>query len=334
MRKMRRVLVTGATGFIGSHLAKTLTGMHIDTTGMARNPEKAATLTTSGVQIIRGDVTEIDSLREAVKGIDTVFHAASVLGPASLDDEVYRKINAGGTANLIRACRENGRIERFVHVSSVGVLGPVGPKETACEGTPPNPKDIYEITKLEGEEIALQAAEEGFPAVIARPAWVYGPADTRTLKLFKMIAHRKLVIVGKAQNRQHPVHVSDLVNGLIRCAQIENIEGKVYHLAGPDIIRVQKLCRLIADAADVKLPSFTLPLWTVLVPALAVEKLFSLWGGDPPIDHRKVDFFRIHRAYSIRRAEKELEWKPSIPFKDGIQQTIKWYRENGILPSN
>ena len=120
----------------------------------------------------------------------------------------YRLVNAIGTRNLIEACKQAGTVQRFVHISSVGVLGPGKAKEIACEGTPPKPDpgNAYEVTKLEGEEIVLAAAREGFPAVVARPAWIYGPGDTRTLKLFRMIAKRRFFIVGTAQNRrQHPV---------------------------------------------------------------------------------------------------------------------------------
>ncbi len=326
---LRNVLVTGASGFIGAHLACRLASMGVAVRGLLRNTSRPV-IPLQGVSEVHGDITDVESLKHAVKGVDTVFHSAGMLGPAHAPMEAYRAVNALGTENLIRVCRDQG-IQRFVHISSVGVLGPIPPRTNACEGTPPRPQDRYEITKLEGEEIALTAAKEGFPAVIARPAWVYGPGDRRTLKLFRMIARRRFMIIGKADNKQHPVWIQDLVDGLLRCAQVPGIEGRVYHLAGPEILTVEKLCSTIAEAAGVTISPLRPPVALIRTPALLLEKLFSLWGGDPPVDHRKVDFFLVNRAYSIKRAKAELAWNPKMKFAPGVVQTIAWYREKGMV---
>ena len=330
-RSMKTVLITGATGFLGKHLTQRLSGGEFEVRVLIRNKNQANDLSAPNVQVYIGDVTQPETLAPAVQGADTIIHSAGMLGPAHAPIEEYRKVNAEGTQNLIDASRTAGSVERFVQVSSVGVLGPGKPKEIACEGTPPKPTNTYEITKLEGEEIALDAARTGFPAVVVRPAWIYGPGDTRTVKLFRMIAKKRFFIVGKAHNRQHPVYIDDVVSGVIRSAEIQGIEGRVYHLAGPDIVKVETLCQTVADELKVKLPPFRIPRWVVLTPAYAVEMLYSIWGGDPPVDHRKVDFFMIERAYSISRAKKEMGWEPQTRFKDGIAQTIQWYRENHYL---
>jgi nucleoside-diphosphate-sugar epimerase len=335
-RTIRNALVTGASGFLGSHLALRLANQGISVRGLVRGKSSGRAQTISdlnaaGVEIMTGDVAGDDSAKNAVRNVDTVFHAAAVLGPAHLPLETYRKINAGGTRCMIEAARNAPEVERFVHVSSTGALGPLNPREVACEGTPPRPDDKYEITKLEGEEIALEASRKGFPAVIARPAWVYGPGDTRTLKLFRMIARRRFMLVGKAQNKQHPVWIDDVVDGLIRCAAVEGIEGRVYHLAGLEILTIEALCRTVADVAGAGLIPFRPPLWLAAAPGIILEKLYSLWGGEPPIDHRKVNFFRANRAYSIRRAKEELDWSPQMSFRQGLEITFDWYRKHQIL---
>ncbi|MCD4653100.1 sugar nucleotide-binding protein, partial [bacterium] len=195
----------------------------------------------------------------------------------------------------------------------------------------PRPIDIYEVTKLEGEELALKEAESGFPAVIVRPGWVYGPGDSRTLKLFRMIARKRFLMIGKAPNKQHPVFITDLVEGIIRSAEIVGVEGRVYHLCGPEVMTVNDLCETVAEATGVKLFPFRPPLWAVRWPAWLIGKLFGLWGGDPPVDQRKADFFVINRAYSIRRAKEELGWVPGVKFKNGIKQTVEWYRQQKLL---
>lgn len=333
-RELGRCLVTGATGFVGSSLAITLSKKGINVRGLVRNSgsEKARELAEAGVELHSGDVTQPETLAQAVRDIDTVFHAAAVLGPANLDPKVYRAVNAGGTSAMIAACRSDGGVKRFVHLSTVGVLGPLPEKVRADEGCPPKPEDIYEVTKLEAEELVLDAIRnDRFPAVIVRPGWVYGPGDTRTYRLFRMIARKRFMVIGKALNRQHPIHVEDLVAGILLAAMVTEAEGRVYHLCGPEIITVNELCAEVAEAAGVRLFPFHPPVWTVREPARMIGKIWSLFGADPPVDHRKADFFTIHRAYSIQRAKDELGWVPEIRFADGIRRTIAWYRERKML---
>ena len=335
-RCIRSALVTGASGFVGSYLVRQLAENGVRTRALIRSSPGLLSMegepVHGSVEIFTGDISDPDSLAGAVEGCDTVFHVAAVLGPAHLPLETYRRINAGGTSNVIRACRRCGGVERMVHVSSTGAIGPVPPHQVACEGTPPRPEDKYEITKLEGEEIALQASREGFPAVIARPAWVYGPGDARTLKLFRMIARRRFLLVGKARNKQHPVWIHDLVQGLLRCATVPGIEGRVYHLAGPEIMTVETLCRTAARAAGVSILPLRPPLWLAGFPGYLVEAVYSFLGGEPPIDHRKVNFFRVNRAYSILRAREDLEWEPRMTFEEGVRLTIEWYRRHHRIP--
>lgn len=327
-------LVTGATGFVGTTLAAMLVKQGLSVRGLVRDDTSAIarSLQAAGVVLVRGDMTQPDTLIEAVKGINTVFHAAAVLGPANLDHSVYRRINSEGVSAMIDACNRTDSMTRFVHLSTVGVLGPLPPKTKADEGTPPHPDDIYEVTKLDGEERVLDAFKRNrFPAVIVRPGWVYGPGDTRTLRLFRMIARRRFMMIGKALNRQHPIFIEDLISGIIRAATVPGIEGRVYHLCGPDILTVNDLCSLVAEAAGVRLFPFRPPVRAMRIPAHLIGRIWHFFGADPPVDHRKVDFFTINRAYSIQRAKEELDWTPAVSFKDGIRRTIDWYREHGRL---
>ncbi|MGB3977192.1 MAG: NAD-dependent epimerase/dehydratase family protein [bacterium] len=333
LRSIERCLVTGATGFIGSHLALALVKQGVAVRALVRNISLpiVSKLSSSEVEIVRGDIMQPDTVKPALEGCDTVFHAAAVLGPANLDPAIYKAVNADAVTSMIQACRNAASVNRFVHVSSVGVLGDIPHGTRADEGTPPRPQDIYEITKLDGEERVLAAARDGFGAVIVRPGWVYGPGDTRTLKLFRMIARRKFMIIGKAQNKQHPVFIDDVVDGIILAAQTNNIEGRVYHLCGPDVPTVNDLCEIVAAAAGVTIFPFRPPLWAVRTPAKLIGILWSLFGADPPIDHRKADFFILNRAYSIQRAKNELKWIPKMRFEDGIRSTIEWYKNHGML---
>lgn len=326
-------VVTGATGFVGSHLALELIRRGESVRGFVRNASlpMAAELAAAGVELFEGDITDEQAVKAALEGAETVFHAAAVLGPANLDPAVYRAVNSDAVQTVMDACGASGTVTRFVQVSTVGVLGPLPPKTRADEGTPPHPVDIYEVTKLEGEERVLSAVRNGFPAVIVRPGWVYGPGDTRTLKLFRMIARRRFMMIGKAENKQHPVFIDDLINGIILAGTTPDIEGRVYHLCGPEIPTVNELCQKIAHAAGVTLWPLRPPVQAIRMPAWLIGKLFALFGVEPPVDHRKADFFIINRAYSIQRARDDLGWIPVVPFDDGIQKTIQWYRDKGMI---
>jgi len=281
--------------------------------------------------VVSADITKPETLKDVFDGVDTVFHCAAMLGPANAPKALYEAVNVQGTAHVMAAAARSGSLERFVHISSVGVLGPLKPKEVAEEGTPPRPVDIYEKTKLAAEERVLSSAKDGFPAVIARPAWIYGPRDRRTLKLIRSIAKKRFLFIGKASNKQHPVWIGDVVEGVIKCAVVTGIEGRVYHLAGPEFMSVEKLCRLIAEAAGVRIPSLSLPFAPVYYLASGIEILWKILGREPPVDHRKIDFFRIQRAYSIKRAREELKWIPQMSFREGILRTVEWYRKQGWL---
>jgi dihydroflavonol-4-reductase len=321
-------LITGATGFIGGRLLERLHAAGEPLRALVRSEAAAVELRRQGIETIRGDLTDPESLRPALQGVQTVYHLASVLGPANVPAARYQAVNVEGTRSLLRLARE-ADVLRVVHVSSVAVLGAVG-RQPVDESAPHNPGDVYERTKSEAERLALAAAEEGLHVVVARPAWVYGPGDRRTLKLIRMIARRRLIIVGSGQALQHPVHVDDVVRGLQACAR-RGPRGEVFHLAGPEIVTVQQLCETIARACEVPLPRVHLPLAPVLLAARILGRAGRLLGRELPIDERKVDFFRKNRAYSIEKARRILEFQPRITLEPGMEETVRWYRARGWL---
>jgi len=328
-RSIGRVLVTGATGFIGSALVERLRSANIPVRALVRE-STVGQIQGAGVETVFGDLLRPETLVGAVHQIDTVFHAAALVGPAHAPASLYRNTNVEGTRALVDACI-TARISRFVHVSTVAVVGHVRPGTWADEESATHPMDLYGASKLEAERIVRAAAAKGFPAVLARPMWVYGAKSRSTRKLFKAIARRRLMIVGRGCNTLQPIAVEDVVEGLMRSATCPSIEGHIFHFPGPDLIPVQRMCQIVADTIGVSLPRLRPPMWLGRGAAFAAERLFSWWGGRPPLDHHKINFFRVNHAYTMERATKELGWIPECHFAEHAPRLVREFQEMGLL---
>ena len=324
-----RALVTGGTGFIGSHLINYLLNKKAAVRVLVRNPDKAKGLFGRKTQLVQGDILDPRSLREAINDVDTVFHLAAALGATPFSDKEFFRVNAEGTENILKVCRKSG-IHRFVYCSTVAVSGDIK-NPPANEAVPYNPNDIYEKSKCRGEEIALKFAKKGLPVVIARPTWVYGPRDTRTLKLFRAIKRRRFIIVGKGTNLQHPVYVKDVAQGLYLCAQRDIPTGEVFILGGNEVLTIGQLINKIASLLGVELPSIKLPLWTVRPFGWLMGWGGKLLGFEPPLSPSKVAFFAKNRAYDISKAKRELGYRPIVNLERGLRQTLGWYIQNSYL---
>lgn len=318
-----RVLITGAGGFIGSHLVDSQLeqGHHVRAVDLHLDllRQQAAH---PCLEVIRGDITEKDIVQKLVKGIDVVYHLASAHLDVSLSDEHYRRVNVDGTLSLLEAARKAG-VRRFVHCSSVGVIGDVK-NPPADEMTECHPTNIYERTKFEGEGAALEFAKRnGFPVVVMRPAWVYGPRCPRTAKLMRTISKGRFIFFGNGQNLRHPVYISDAVQGLELCASVENINGEVFIIAGQVAVPVSKLVTTMSKQLGVRTPSLYFPLALGLLGGFGLEMAFKPLRKSPPFSRRSVDFFRKDNAYSIDKAKRVLGYQPQVDLQTGIRETIR-----------
>jgi nucleoside-diphosphate-sugar epimerase len=296
-----RVLITGAGGFIGSHLVDSqlehghhvrAVDLHLD---LLRHQSAHAHL-----EAIRGDITEKDIVQRLVEGIDVVYHLASAHLDVSLSDEHYRQVNVGATLSLLEAAEQAG-VKRFVHCSSVGVIGDVD-NPPADETTECRPTNIYEQTKLEGERAALDFFRRtDFPVVVMRPAWVYGPRCPRTTKLMRTISKGRFFFFGDGHNMRHPVYISDAVKGLELCANAEGVNGEIFIIAGEIAVPVSELVHLMSKELCVRAPKLRLPIALGLLGGFGLEMAFKPMRKNPPFSRRSMDFFRKHNAYSIKK---------------------------------
>jgi nucleoside-diphosphate-sugar epimerase len=326
-----KVLVTGATGFTGGHLVRKLLDEGDEVRAVVRSEEMARLLLNElPVHIVEGDLRDLESLYTATEGIDIVYHIAALYREAGFPEKTYHDINAGGTENLLKASIEN-KVKKFVHCSTVGVLGNID-NPPADENTAYNPGDEYQRSKLEGELIALRYHKEfNIPVTVIRPAAIYGPGDTRLLKLFKMISRKKAVILGDGETFYHMVYINDLIKGILLASRIEKAVGEVFIIAGEAAVTLTNLYQLIANALSVPLKTITLPVKPVKAFAAVVEKAFTAVDLRPPIYKRRVDFFTKDRSFDISKAKTVLGYKPGYTLEMGIERTAEWYKLNNLL---
>jgi nucleoside-diphosphate-sugar epimerase len=325
-----RVLVTGATGFTGGHLALALARRGYQVRALVRDRARASGLQAAGIDVVSGDLTDAASLRAAALDVHVVYHIAAIYREAGLPDDRYVEINARAVRRVIEAGKAGGAT-RVVHCSTVGVHGDVE-HPPANEDAPLKPGDVYQRSKVEGEAIARQAAADlGIEVVIARPSGIYGPGDRRLLKLFRGVARRRFVILGSGKIYYHLTYIDDLVEGFRLCGEVPAAAGRTYILAGGEVTTLETLVERIAGEAGVAPPSWHLPVWPVWMAGAACEALCAPLGIEPPLYRRRVDFFTKSRAFDISRARQELGFAPAFDLKQGISRTLAWYRQEGWL---
>ncbi len=324
-----KVLITGSAGFIGSHLvdSQLAHGQYVravDTHG--GNLEHGTD--NQKFDFVLGDITDEHVVEEIVQDINVVYHLASAHLDVSLSENRYRHVNVDGTMILLKAAQSAG-VKRFVHCSSVGVMGDIK-NPPADETYPCAPTNIYEQTKLNGEQAALKYSQEtGFPVVVARPAWVYGPRCPRTQKLFRAIGKGRFPIFGNGKNLRHPIYITDCIRGLELCADVDNITGQVFIIAGSVPVQIEELTKTIAETLNVPPPKIYLPMSLGKFIGVGIQTAYKLIGRNPPFSERSLDFFQKNNAYNISKARNALGYKPRVDLPNGLDQTLRF--QHGTL---
>jgi nucleoside-diphosphate-sugar epimerase len=330
-----RLLVTGGTGFIGSHLAEEgrRRGAEVVVFGLTDRPEERANaelLTGMGAQVLPGSITDQRLCREAMKGVTHVFHLAVAMREGGKSDEFFESINLDGTRHLLEAASVQ-RVQRFVYCSTIGIYGHRAPGITR-EESPFAPGNIYERTKVSAERLVREFAEKcDLPAVVLRPADVYGPRDQRLLKLFKGVSRGRFPLFGSGEGRRHMVYVDDVVSAFFRACDRDEALGEGLIIAGPKSCTLRELLDEITRATGSKRYGVRLPLAPMLLLAGVVEDACAALKIDPPIYRRRMDFFHSDSEFDTSRARRVLDWEPKIDLREGIQRTLEDYRRTGSL---
>lgn len=329
MSAERPVLVTGATGFTGGHLVRALVHDGRPVRVVVRSAARASALP-PGIDVREADITEPAAVSRVVEGVSTVYHLAAAYREASHREEGYWQVNVGATRNLLEAATRAG-VQRFVHCSTVGVHGHIA-NPPGDEHTPHAPGDAYQRTKAEAEMLALSyARERGLPLTVARPTAIYGPGDTRLLKMFRMIANGTFVMLGKRDIYYHMVYVDDLVAGLRLLGTHPAAVGEVFILGGDRYYPLATIAGTIADLLGVRRPRLRLPARPFQIAGSICEAICVPLGLEPPIYRRRVDFFTKSRAFTIAKAQRMLGYEPAVPLETGLRRTLDWYLRNGDI---
>jgi nucleoside-diphosphate-sugar epimerase len=333
--KNKRILITGAAGFIGGALFNRLIGYGLDAVATVRYPEEADLFRKKGHQVFVLDLTSEDSWDDIVRGIDIVFHIAAMFQEVGFRRSVYEKANHYGALKLAKTAKRMGA-ERFIHCSTVGVLGDV--KEIpATEKTAFNPMDEYHETKLAGELAILgwgkTIPDDGMVIIVNRPAMVYGPGDFRMLKLFKAIISKKFFMIGSGDTLAHLGYIEDQVDSFLLCAVAprENVHLEAFNIASGKPMTLNRLCGLIANIGGGKLPNLKVPVGPVWMVGLVCEMVCKPLGIKPPLFRRRVGFFTHNRAFDYTKAKIKLGYIPVWDVREGVEETIRWYKENKLL---
>jgi nucleoside-diphosphate-sugar epimerase len=325
-----RVLVTGATGFTGGHLARGLCARGYQVRALVRDPARAVDLASRGIEVAPGDLTDPAAVARAVTDVDIVYNIAALYRQAGLPASVYRAVNATAAGALVEASSRAG-VSRVVHCSTVGVHGDVE-HPPANEDAPLRPGDVYQETKLEGERLARETGQRlGLPVTIVRPSGIYGPGDRRLLKLFRGVARGRFPMLGRGEIYYHLTYIDDLVEGFRLSGEHPSAAHRTYILAGGDVTTLNGLVALVAQEAGVAPPRRHWPVWPVWVAGALCEALCAPIGVEPPLYRRRVDFYTKSRSFDIARARAEIGYAPGVGLREGIARTLAWYRDHGWL---
>lgn len=324
------VLVTGGTGFVGSHLVELLLRKEYSVSCLVRKPSHLRWLNGQKVRIVQGDCAVPDSLYRAVQGVSVVYHLAGLTKARRVRD--YYDVNHYGTRNLLEACgRHNPGLKKFVLVSSLAASGPSPADHRLTEGEAPHPVSDYGWSKLRAEEETLRWREH-FPVVILRPSAVYGPRDRDMYQLFLWAKRGLTLEISGGERYITPCYVKDLAEAIERTAEVETPSGSTFFVAEERAYSWKEFRQLLLATGGVQAKTMKVPYWFAYLIGAASE-FAGLFTGEAPITNRQkvkeaAERFWVCNPGKIR---EELDFTTRYPLEEGLKITWAWYREQGWL---
>jgi len=325
-----KALVTGGTGFIGSHLVEALLKKGTEVRCFLRKSSDLKWIKGLPIEYAWGDCCDQASLKEAVKGVDLVFHSAGVT--KAVKEETFFHVNADGTANLIEACLENApHLRRFIYLSSQAAAGPSRDGTRKKETDPCEPVSPYGRSKRMGEEMALSHAHQ-LPLLILRPSAVYGPRDKDIFVFFKFLSKRINPCLSDPAQRISLCHVQDLVQAVLLAAETPTLPGEIFFVSDGQDYPIEEIGNAFARAMEIDAFRLCIPKW-VLLGIASFSEYFSQVSGKPSlISKGKVEeMVQKNWVCDITKMKTILGFNPSIPLTVGARLTVDWYRNKKWL---
>lgn len=331
MRKLK-VLVTGATGFIGSHVADKLLAKGYEVRCIARRTSNLRWLEGKDIQIISASLGDKASLREAVAGVDYIYHVAGLTFARNFDEFIAG--NRDATRNLLEVASEFApNLKRFLFVSSQTVVGPSPSLDKPIdETTPCNPLTSYGKSKKAAEDVVLSFKGK-IPFTIVRAPAVYGPRDTAIFDIFRTVKMGLGTMIGFNEKFISLIHSEDLSRGIIEAAESTKALDNIYFVSSEEFYTWKQLIDIIGNKMGKKfILKLRLPHSVVLTVA-GISEFFGKFSSKPPVFNyeKGIDFIQTYWTCSTQKAINDFGYRQKMSIESGMEDTIKWYKENKWL---
>lgn len=328
-------LITGGTGLVGRHLVTALRERGDAVRALVLPAEDSAWLEDHGVDVYRGDICDPATLTGPMRGVDTVFHLAALQGQWVPMEEYY-KVNVTGTENVCRASLTAG-VGRVVHVSSWTIYGMARGWKLGEEAAPAPHNDPYWITKAQADLLVQRLIlKDGLPAAIIRPGTIFGAGDRLNFaRVADKVRHGRAIIIGTGSNALPLVYVTDVVQGLLLCADHGDAEGKAFNITNDQPLTQRQLLSSVAAELGVAPPRVHVPYSAAYGIGLAAERAVKLTGAQHPfVTRHGVSLYGTDNRHSIDRARGELGYEPKVSIREGVRLACAWYKAEYVANGN
>ena len=325
-----KALVTGATGFIGSHLVEALVHRGAQVRCLVRDKTRLGWVKDLPVEFVVGNCQEKNSLIQGVTDVDQVFHLAGVT--TAVKEKTYFEVNALGTENLVHACIENNtRLQKFIYLSSQAAAGPCRRGERKRESDPCEPVSPYGKSKLLGEELALSHSHE-LPLLILRPCAVYGPRDKGFYALFECLSKGIKPCLSDHDQHISMCYVEDLVRAILLAAETQTEKGEILFLADGQDYRMEEVAEILAQAMGISALQLRLPKQLLFGLAFLAECVSRVSGKPSILSRGKVEeMIQKNWLCDITKARALLAFEPRISLARGAKLAVDWYKKENWL---
>jgi nucleoside-diphosphate-sugar epimerase len=327
-----KYLITGATGFVGGHVAEACAARGHYVRVLARSGSDTSVLGRLGAEIIRGDLTDPSAVQKSVDGIDVVVHCAAKVGDSGPVEE-YRKVNVDALRSLLDACRDKP-LKRFIHMSSLGVYEARHHEGTdESEPLPASHLDGYTQTKVEADLLAQDYQKRhGVPVVVLRPGFVYGPRDRVVLpNLIKRMTNGKVHYLGGDRRALNTIYIENLMEAVFLAAEKPGAVGQIYNLTDGEFVSKRRFFEAVSDGMGLPRSRQVLPRWLAAIVVRQLERQMRravAKGKKPFLTPAQFKFLLLNLDFNIEKAKKELGYRPRFTFEQGMRETLAWYRQN------
>jgi len=325
-----QILITGATGFVGSHVADRLIDMGHTVRALTRSTSSTKWLADKPIQTVQGNMLDIESLREAVEGTDAVIHIAGVT--AAKDKKGFYEGNQLSTRNLLEAVkRYNPGIKHFIHASSQTAVGPSLDGTPVTETTPPHPITTYGMSKRAAEE-ECERMREHFPITILRLAAVYGPRDTAILTIFQTFKQGLKPLIGFRDKYVNLVHIDDVVQSFELSLAREEAKNQTYLIGAEQHYTWKQVSNIACEIMQRRAITVRLPHALVYTVA-GFSELFNMIKKKPSVLNweKGKDIVQANWTCSVEKAMREMGYKQNVALDEGIRKTTEWYKQHSWL---